>query len=199
MCGRYYIPEEDSAAELQQIIDQLDRKGHRVKTGVIFPSDTVPVIANTKNLQPSPFAMPWGFTLPDGKLIINARSESAAEKPMFRDGMLQRRCLIPASHYFEWEKRGRDKIKYAIKPSGSGMFYMAGLYRVEGNKARFAILTRSPAESITFIHDRMPVMLPEAAMRDWLNPKYEANDVLQAAMTDVHFEPMSSAVQLSIL
>ena len=114
MCGRYYIPEEDSAAELQQIIDQLDRKGHRVKTGEIFPSDTVPVIANTKNLQPSPFAMPWGFTLPDGKLIINARSESAAEKPMFRDGMLQRRCLIPASHYFEWEKRGRDKIKYAI-------------------------------------------------------------------------------------
>ena len=97
MCGRYYIPEEDSAAELQQIIDQLDRKGHRVKTGEIFPSDTVPVIANTKNLQPSPFAMPWGFTLPDGKLIINARSESAAEKPMFRDGMLQRRCLIPAS------------------------------------------------------------------------------------------------------
>ena len=52
MCGRYYIPEEDSAAELQQIIDQLDRKGHRVKTGEIFPSDTVPVIANTKNLQP---------------------------------------------------------------------------------------------------------------------------------------------------
>lgn len=103
MCGRYYIREEDSASDLQEIMDQLNRKGQIVKTGEIFPSDTVPVIANSKSMQPSPFAMPWGFTMPDGKLIINARSETAAEKPMFRDGMQQRRCLLPASHYFEWE------------------------------------------------------------------------------------------------
>lgn len=199
MCGRYYIREEDSASDLQEIIDQLNRKGQTVKTGEIFPSDTVPVIANSKSMQPSPFAMPWGFTIPDGKLIINARSETAAEKPMFRDGMQQRRCLLPASHYFEWEKRQREKIKYAIKPSGSDMLFMAGLYRIEGNKARFTILTRTPADNISFIHDRMPVILPKEAMNDWLNPRYAADDVIRAAVTDVQYAPIQTSQQISLL
>lgn len=198
MCGRYYIREEDSASDLQEIIDQLNRKGQTVKTGEIFPSDTVPVIANSKSMQPSPFAMPWGFTMPDGKLIINARSETAAEKPLFRDGMQQRRCLLPASHYFEWEKRQREKIKYAIKPSGSDMLFMAGLYRIEGNKARFTILTRTPADSISFIHDRMPVILPKEAMRDWLNLKYSATDILRAAMATVEFWPVQHTQQIAM-
>ena len=187
MCGRYYIREEDSASDLQEIMDQLNRKGQIVKTGEIFPSDTVPVIANSKSMQPIPFAMPWGFTMPDGQLIINARSETAAEKPMFRDGMQQRRCLLPASHYFEWEKRQREKIKYAIKSSGSDMLFMAGLYRIEGNIARFTILTRTPADNISFIHDRMPVILPKEAMNDWLNPKYAAVDVIRSAVLDVDY------------
>ena len=198
MCGRYYIREEDSASDLQEIMDQLNRKGQTVKTGEIFPSDTVPVIANSKSMQPSPFAMPWGFTMPDGKLIINARSETAAEKPLFRDGMQQRRCLLPASHYFEWEKRQREKIKYAIKPSGSDMLFMAGLYRIEGNKARFTILTRTPADSISFIHDRMPVILPKEAMRDWLNLKYSATDILRAAMATVEFWPVQHTQQIAM-
>lgn len=107
MCGRYYIAEEDSAAELQEIIEQLNRRGAEVKTGEIYPTDTVPVLANNKSMVITPFAMKWGYTLPDGKQIINARSETAADKPLFRDGMLQRRCLIPATNYFEWEKRIR--------------------------------------------------------------------------------------------
>lgn len=189
MCGRYYIREEDSASDLQEIIEQLNRRGQFVKTGEIFPSDVVPVIANSKTMKARPFAMPWGYKMPDGKLIINARSETASEKPMFRDGMLQRRCLIPASHYFEWEKRQREKVKYAIKPTGSESLYLAGLYRVEGNSARFTILTRTPADSIAFIHDRMPVILPKAALSDWLNPKYAADDVIRAALTDMVFSP----------
>ena len=107
MCGRYYIAEEDCAAELQKIIEQLNRRGAEVKTGEIYPTDTVPVLANNKSMVITPFAMKWGYTLPDGKQIINARSETAADKPLFRDGMLQRRCLIPATNYFEWEKRIR--------------------------------------------------------------------------------------------
>jgi len=190
MCGRYYIADEDAAEDLRQIIEEVNRRNNGgekpVKTvGEIFPTDLAPVLANNKNMQPAAFAMEWGYTLPDGRRIINARSETAHEKGMFKDGLKNRRCLIPASSYFEWEKRDREKIKYDIRPVGSGTLYMAGLYRIEGNKAVFTILTREPAESIAFIHDRMPVILPGDMRNDWLNMKYDPMDVMKAAVTEV--------------
>ncbi len=198
MCGRYFVDRAESVEDLERIIDALNRKGQIVKTGEIFPNDTVPVIANTKTLTPAPFAMTWGYKMHDGKLIINARSETAADKPLFRDGMQQRRCLLPASNYFEWEKRGNEKVKYAIKPVNLDMFYIAGLYRIEGNQARCTILTRSPADSISFIHDRMPVLLHKEAVQDWLNPKYDATDVIKAAITDVSFAPVEGVRQMML-
>ena len=69
MCGRYYIAGEDSATELQEIIEQLNRRGAEVKTGEIYPTDTVPVLANNKSMVITPFAMKWGYTLPDGKQL----------------------------------------------------------------------------------------------------------------------------------
>lgn len=62
---------------------------------------------------------------------------------------------------------------------------MAGMYRIEGNKAVFTILTREPADSIAFIHDRMPVILPNEMKTDWLNLRYDAMDVMRAAVTEV--------------
>ena len=122
MCGRYYIPEEDSAEELRAIIDDVNRKnkGAPIKKGEIRPTDVAPVLANNRAMIPSAFAMKWGYSLPDGKVVFNARSESASSRPMFQDGMAQRRCLVPAAYYFEWEKRGREKIKYAIGQNERG-------------------------------------------------------------------------------
>ena len=108
MCGRFYVPADDSNEELQRIINHLKRvKGTPVKTGEVCPTDMAAVIANSKAMNPTPFAMKWGYTMDNHAPIINARSESAAEKPLFRDGMQQRRCLIPATHYFEWERMGK--------------------------------------------------------------------------------------------
>ena len=59
------------------------------------------VTASNRKLEPQAFGMKWGYQLPDGKLIFNARSETAAQKVMFADGMRQRRCLIPADSYYE--------------------------------------------------------------------------------------------------
>lgn len=190
MCGRYYIPDEDSAAELKEIIDQINRRhnvGPVLKTGEIAPSDTAPVLANNRSLAVTPFAMKWGYTMSNGKLVFNARSETASEKPLFRDGMTQRRCLVPAAHYFEWEKRGREKIKYAIKPADVSVLYMAGIYRIENGIPVFSILTREPASSISFIHDRMPVILPRELTTDWLNPRFKAEEVLRSATLDISF------------
>lgn len=190
MCGRYYIPDEDSAAELKEIIDQINRRhnaGPVLKTGEIAPSDTAPVLANNRSLMVTPFAMKWGYTMSNGKLVFNARSETASEKPLFRDGMTQRRCLVPAAHYFEWEKRGREKIKYAIKPADVSVLYMAGIYRIENGIPVFSILTREPASSISFIHDRMPVILPRELTTDWLNLRFKAEEVLRSATLDISF------------
>ena len=190
MCGRYYIAEDDAAEELRQIIAAVNRRSTDVKTsGEIRPGDTVPVLANNQTLQPGAYAMRWGYTLPDGKLLFNARSETAADKALFQDGMTQRRCLIPATCYFEWERRGKEKIKYAIAPEGSQMLYLAGIYRKEDNRAACTILTREPAESIAFIHNRMPVILPAEAVRDWLNIRYDAADVLKVAQENMQYRP----------
>lgn len=187
MCGRYYIAEEDQAEELKQIIEMINRKHNgEVKTaGEVFPSETVPVIATSRTQKITPFAMEWGYSTSDGNRLINARSETASQKPTFRDGMLQRRCIIPASWYFEWNKNERGKPKYAIGAENKNVIYMAGIYRFEHDKPVFSILTRDPAESIQFIHHRMPVILPREAVRDWLNTSYRAEEVLQSAMLNV--------------
>ena len=164
MCGRYFLADSGNSGELRGIIDQLNRRGATVKTGEIFPTDTVPVLANNRNRRVMPFSMQWGYTLPDGRLLINARSETAGEKPLFQDAMCQHRCLIPATNYFEWEKRGR-----------------------ENGRAVFTILTREPAEQIRFIHDRMPVILTSDAKQDWLNLDCDAAQTLAQACENVAF------------
>ena len=176
MCGRYYI---ENDGELREIIEMINRQTCAVtlKTG-----------ATSRALKPSAFAMSWGYSLPDGKKVINARSESAQTKPLFRDGMLQRRCAIPASGYFDWERTRPQKTKYAIRPTGSATMYMAGIYRIENALPVFAILTREPAKNISFIHDRMPVILPTDRISDWINPKYDAGDLIRNAILDVRYE-----------
>ena len=194
MCGRFYIAEEDKAEELQRIIDLMNRKYNgnpSIKMqGEIRPTDTIVTIANGQSMQQGVFAMRWGYTMPDGKPMFNARSETAAVKPLFADGMKQRRCLIPATCYFEWEKRGEQKIKHAIATQGSDMIYLAGIYRREGNQAACSILTREAADCVAHIHHRMPVILLSEAITDWLNPRYDAVEVLQAAQTNMNFKPI---------
>ena len=68
-----------------------------------------------------------------------------------------------------------------------GILYMAGIYRLEKGVPVFTILIRSPADSIVFIHGRMPVILPDEAKADWLNPKYAADDLIRHAAAEVQF------------
>ena len=193
MCGRYtiWLNGEEDAEELRELMNELQRKAPdaaaAIKLGEIAPGDLAPVIAPNRLRVPAAFAMRWGYRLPGGKLVFNARSETALEKPLFRDGMLNRRCLAPAGSYFEWETRGREKIRYSIRPAGQPIAYLAGVYRIEDGAPAFALLTREPAENIAFIHDRMPVILPDFARSAWLDARNDARDVLKAALTDVNF------------
>ena len=169
MCGRYWIEPEENP-ELMEIIAQMQRIDVPVKTeGEIFPGDRVPVLCRSRAGNVRPFAMEWGYRFPDGKRIINARSETAGERPMFRDGMAHRRCLLPMSAYFEWEKREDGKQKYRIAPADGGVHYLAGLYRFEGTNPVCTVLTAASTGNIAFIHHRMPVILSGAEKETWLD------------------------------
>ena len=177
--------EKDAAEELaEEALSRAPEGAAMKRSGEILPGDFAPVLACDRRLRPTGFCMRWGYSGPSG-LVINARSETAAERTMFRDGMLRRRCLLPLSWYFEWEKRGRERVRYAIRPKGEGRFYLAGLYRLEDRLPVFTVLTRAPGAEIAFLHDRMPVILGEADRGAWLDMNESAERLLERACTEV--------------
>lgn len=167
MCGRYWIDPADG--ELAQIIAGMQRTEAPVKTsGEIFPGDTLSALCLSRAGNVRGFAMNWGFTLPNGRRVINARSETAHEKPMFARSMACRRCLLPMSAYFEWAKGGGGRVKHRIWPRQPGLYFLAGLYRFEEGRPVCCVLTAPAAAEIAFIHPRMPVILPGEVREDWL-------------------------------
>ena len=191
MCGRYNFSKNSSSLMVQKVLENLQSRQIEVKTGEVNPGDVAAVIASNRKLEPQAFGMKWGYKLPDGKLIFNARSETAAQKAMFADGMRQRRCLIPADCYYEWQKTGQGKQKYQIAPTNTNGFFLAGIYRIEQGFPVFSVLTKEPVESIAFIHNRMPVILPNEIIKDWLNPQYHGQELLNAALQNMSFSRVS--------
>ena len=200
MCGRYWI---DRSEEMDDIIEQaeqsplLDRwhraaSGGLITSGEVRPTDLVPVIAPNRRGIQTVFPMKWGF---QGKsLLINARAETASEKPLFREAWHSHRCIVPASWYFEWEHlTGNDGKKYTgdkymIQPAGEQNTWLCGLYRIENGFPEFVILTKEPSEEIRFIHDRMPLMMPKSRVEEWIQPDGIPEKLLADAVSDVLYE-----------
>ena len=187
MCGRYNFSKNSSSPMVQKVLENLQSRQVAVKTGEVNPGDVAAVIASNRKLEPQAFGMTWGFKLPDGKLIFNTRSETADQKAIFADGMRQRRCLIPADCYYEWQKKGKEKQKYQLAPTNANGFFLAGIYRIEQGSAVFSVLTKEPVDSIAFIHHRMPVIFPQEAMSDWLNPRFDGHEILMYAASDIGY------------
>ena len=195
MCGRFYTDFDD--AQYREILAMLYLRGQQedgflLKNGEVFPTDHVAALDAR-----GPRVMRWGFARFDGKgTIINARSETAQEKNMFRAPLLganalSGRCLIPASAYFEWETREKQKIKYKLRPVRDGMFTFAGLYRSEAGAKTpvFVILTAPAAADISRIHERMPLILPPEAREAWLNDAGAAAQLLESGEQEIVYEP----------
>ena len=198
MCSRYWT---DESPELRAIVEEMNRSPltEKWKTetavksyGEMRPTDVVPVIAPDPSGRRAVYPMKWGYT--GRSLLINARTETAAEKPTFREDWARHRCIVPASWYFEWEhrpengQRGRAGDKYKIHPKGSGMTWLCGLYRIENGMPVFVVLTREPGEGIRFIHDRMPLIMPERLVNEWIRPDIRPETLLPCALTEMIFE-----------
>lgn len=198
VCGRYYIGETPDLAVLVEAMNRsplmarLPRGAAAVSGGEVRPGNVAPVIATARNGSRAVFPMRWGFS---GKtLLINAKSETAAVKPTFREAWAGHRCIVPASWYFEWEHRtapdGKRTVggKFRIGPGDAAVAWLCGLYRLEEGFPCYVILTREPGEGIRFIHDRMPLMLPEAEAQAWIRPDADPADLVRAAQTDMAFQ-----------
>ena len=208
MCTHFYLQYQSQELKdiMQAAVDSklanrlIHERAKPVKTyGEIRPTDVVPVIAPNSRGTRAVFPMQWGFHLPKSdKPLVNARCETAATKPTFKDAWQSHRCIIPASYYFEWEhyitSNGRKKAgqKYMIQPEGCTVTYLAGLYDIEERNGLripvFTVLTREPAGSIRFIHDRMPVILGREHVKTWMDPGSDPSEIAGYALTDMFYE-----------
>lgn len=175
MCGRYCLY-DDGNEELRAIFDRTEGN---FKMGEVFPTDKAPVLIQQSG-SVKPQAVVWGFPGFQGKgVIINARAETVMEKPMFRNSIQAKRCVIPSSGFFEWSHDGK-KTKYQFNLPGSSVLYMAGLYQDYEDGRRFVILTEPANESMAAVHSRMPLVIPNNSLSVWLGSIGSAANLLQA-------------------
>lgn len=159
----------------------------------IAPSQTVIAIgtrADGHGFGAAPFK--WGFVPhwasdPDGPRPVNAKSETLTEKPMFRDSFRKRRCIIPATGYYEWRTEGKKKIPLYIRRRDGGMISFAGLWDCwKGPNDKLltcTIITTSANELTSSIHERMPVILPPEHFAQWLDRTITDTTALQSMLS----------------
>ena len=207
MCTRFYIDlmndkdkeirEVIRAAEQSLLADKFRNKLSKplVTSGEVRPTDVAAVIAPGRSKAKAVFPMKWGFTLKGiGKPLVNARVETTAIKPTFKDAWRSHRCIIPASYYFEWEHfkspdgKAKTGDKYAIQPKGESVTWLCGLYRFEDEYPVFTVLTKEPSKELSRIHDRMPLILPENLIDDWINPDTKPETLLPMSLTNMAIE-----------
>lgn len=147
----------------------------------IAPTQVVPVVRagadGHRQWAPCRWGLipPWAKDLKIGARMINARSETAADKPSFRKALATRRCLIPTDGFYEWAKNPDGKQPYHIRFSDRRAFAFGALWeRWHQNPGEtvdsFTILTTSPNSVAEPIHDRMPVILAPETWEEWLAP-----------------------------
>ena len=176
MCGRYSItanPEQVAARFDVAVPEELARPRYNAA-----PTQELPVVLDDGGKQMA--LLRWGLVprwakdVSVGNKLINARAESLAEKPSFRDAFKRRRCLVPADGFYEWQGGGDGKqpIRFTLKEGG--LFALAGLWeqwrRPDGSELRtFTIITTEANDLVAPAHNRMPVILLPEYEALWLD------------------------------
>ncbi len=203
MCGRYYL---DTLPETLMEYFSLPSVPSLSASYNIAPTDVCPIVLADQGARRLEHAR-WGL-IPGwakepniGARTINARSETAPQKPVFRRAWRSRRCLVPASGFYEWQRQGSRKQPFLIRPAAGGLMAFAGLWeRWRAPSAErvwsFTILTTEPNRRIAALHDRMPVILPREQHSRWLEATPEEAHALMAPCADelLDFHPVSTEV-----
>jgi putative SOS response-associated peptidase YedK len=180
MCGRYRLSRRKQIIE--EHFDTLSGEENWAPRYNIAPTQPVPVIRQhpkepnrTLSLMRWGLIPSWAKDMSGAAGMINARSETAATKPAFRDPMKFRRCLVPADEFYEWQKTGKTKQPYCFEVNEGELFAFAGLWdRWKDQSGQWvtscSILTTTPNAVTSLVHDRMPVILDPGNYDVWLDP-----------------------------
>ncbi|WKA60513.1 SOS response-associated peptidase [Planococcus shenhongbingii] len=189
MCGRYSLYADYSAILERFDIDEVTFGEEEYSESYnIAPSQQVVAVVNDGTKNRLGF-LKWGLVPPwakDEKIgykMINARAETAAEKPSFRNAFKKKRCLVVADSFYEWKRTDDGKTPMRIKLKSGEPFAFAALWESwkspEGKTVNTcSILTTKANELMGSIHDRMPVILSKEAEKVWLDPKVQDEEVL---------------------
>lgn len=169
MCGRF---KSNTLVQLNQIKSIFNIKNIKLSkeevedlNKEISPGMKAPIITNEFNIETQSFGLlKW-----DNKgLIFNSRTETVSNNKFFKNDFELNKCVIPASSYYEWQKQLNTKIKYQFTKEDQ-LLFLAGFYKQENNEKHFSIITKQATKDISFIHDRMPLLLNKEEAYNWLS------------------------------
>jgi putative SOS response-associated peptidase YedK len=164
MCGRFTL---SIRRERFEAVYSVQAPLEFVPRYNIAPTQNVPIV-RAKDTGLESAMVRWGITnSKTNKPIINARAETVAELPTFASSLRERRCLVPATGWYEWRNLDGKKQPYHLSTE-DGELGLAGVWRTRDEREEFSIITTTANESIDHIHDRMPVILPRERWRVWL-------------------------------
>ena len=187
MCCRYLILRVHLKEMLARLgVRELAELASRYN---IAPGSEIPVVrtsprAGLRELAPVRWGLvpAWTKDVKPGSGLVNARAESLAEKPSFRDAFRVRRCLVPASGFYEWKANGRQRQPWLFQLRDEQPFFLAGLWNSwaapDGTAHETcAVITTKPNELMQPIHHRMPAILPVDAAEQWLAPTSQPEEL----------------------
>lgn len=198
MCGRYVINLTEKQLRKLEKIAQAEVDVEK------FLKPHFNVAPSQKNIvvrKGSIDEMVWGLVPSWSKerntkfSTINARSESISEKPTYRNAFKNRRCIVPATGYYEWRVNTKPKIPYYFYPVEDDVFYFAGIWDRWRDLNTYSVVTTEASESIRKIHHRMPVILDKSDVALWLEGSIdEVESLMQPANMSIKFHTVSTDV-----
>jgi putative SOS response-associated peptidase YedK len=170
MCGRYAFSRIN-----QQLLERLGLEGDALPDG-LAPRWNIAPGQKAAALREGPGGrrlelLRWGFPRPGGSagaLVVNARVETAAHLPLFREAFATRRCALPCEGWYEWRRAGKARQPWFLRPAAGETVLLAGLWTSHAPGGCHVILTCPAAPSIAHLHERMPVVLDEGLWDAWL-------------------------------
>jgi len=165
MCGRFGVDEN----LVKSVKGQLAVQFAYSENMDIKPTNTVATLASVDGVLTQKNCK-WGIKPEWSKgLIINAKAETAIDKPTFKESFKQFRCVVPMSCWYEWRMEGETKTKFQFSGLDHEILYMAGIYYITDDRPQLVTLTTSPTNACAEYHQRMPLLIPSANINSWLN------------------------------